>query len=85
MVSTGSATDIEEALAQLEAQAQAQAQDVSLHYSFGGGQTGKWTAAASDLMRCDRSSLQKFHETRTLAEVVMGNADYHPNPCVRIC
>ena len=85
MVSTGSAADIEDALAQLETQAQEWAQDPRLHYSCGGEQTGQWTAAASDLMRRDRSSLVKFHEMRMLAEAVMGSADYHPNPCVLIC
>ena len=56
-----------------------------LHYEQEGVQCGEWTPAASDLMRRDRTSLAKFHETRALTEVVMGCADYHPNPCVFIC
>ena len=56
-----------------------------LHYNSGGVQTGKWTAAASDIMRRDRTLTTKFHETRALCEAVMGDADYHPNPCVLIC
>ena len=96
MVARGHASDVQAAMAHLEAQDQAQAQrraqfqaehaaDPELHYSLNGQQTGTWTAAASDLMRRDRVSLAKFHETRGLCEVVMGDADYHPNPCVLIC
>lgn len=96
MVARGYATDVQAAMANLEAQAQAREQrraqfqaehaaDPELHYSLNGQQTGTWTAAASDLMRRDRVSLAKFHETRGLCEVVMGDADYHPNPCVLVC
>ena len=45
----------------------------------------EWTAAASDMMRCERGALAKFHAMRTLTKVVMGSADYHPNPCILIC
>ena len=57
----------------------------AMHYSVHGEQTGEWTAAASDIMRRERAFLAKFHETRTLSEAVMGDANYHPNPCVLIC
>ena len=36
-------------------------------------------------MRKDRDLYAKFLETRALTEIVMGNADYHPSPCVLIC
>jgi hypothetical protein len=87
MVARGDAADAQAALAALATQrAQVQAMHAhELHYSLGGEQTGTWTAAASDLMRSDRTSLAKFYETRALCEAVMGDADYHPNPCVLVC
>jgi hypothetical protein len=57
----------------------------AMHYSVYGEQTGEWTAAASDIMRHERTFMAKFHETRALSEAVMGDANYHPNPCVLIC
>ena len=36
-------------------------------------------------MRREKEGLAKFHETRGLCEAVMGDADYHPNPCVIVC
>lgn len=56
-----------------------------LQYSQQGDQTGIWTAAASDIMRKERGFLIKFHSTRSLCMAVMGNADYHPSPCILIC
>jgi hypothetical protein len=87
MVARGQAADRQEAMAALAARrAEVQAARAhEIHYSLGNVQTGTWTAAASDIMRRDRTLIVKFHETRALCEVVMGDADYHPNPCILIC
>ena len=56
-----------------------------MQYAAQGEQKGKWTAAASNIMRQERGTVIKFHDTRMLCGVVMGDPDYHPNPVILVC
>ena len=60
----------------------------SIYGSTGSGNSyvnGEWTVESSDIMPREHDFMEKFDETRRVAEKVMGDADYHPNPCVLIC
>ena len=57
----------------------------SIYGSTGSGNSyvnGEWTVESSDIMPREHDFMEKFDETRRVAEKVMGDADYHPNPCV---
>jgi hypothetical protein len=46
---------------------------------------GTWDEKASDICRSNPNILKKFLQMQQLTEVVMGSADYLPNPCVLVC
>ena len=46
---------------------------------------GAWTAESSDFMRDEPDYMTKWADMRLLTKKVMGDADYHSNPCVLMC